>query len=384
MPTDVDRSTIIKRAQLDFRLLKERYRTRAARAKRKYEGMSPSPQRTENKAAYMVAQRKFEEVTRVLNIEEETGFLTKPEELELPWNFFVRRPGNPPPSPLQYNIMRQIGQGNFGRVYQATREGDPIKENYFAIKLLLTSHPDPMKNLNRVLRFNQEVRIMRTIDDLADYFPTIYCADRLPSGLPFYVMKYYPISLAHIIESNDGIPTAVAREILLKLCLAMEVARLHDCSFSHRDLKPGNIALEQLPNREINPILLDWGLAKPLEASDLDYALSTQSLRREVYVSRTPPEYPNATLQSNANHDHDIYALGTIFYEMAKGEAPFILTQKNKKGYKRGAHHRRLSRPHSMPEADFRLAERMMAFNPSDRPGSFLRVIRAIEELPPA
>ena len=169
------------------------------------------------------------------------------------------------------------------------------------------------------------------------------------------------------------------------MCQALIAIRKHPCSVTHHDLKPDNIALEQRLNGDIDPVILDWGLAKA--NGKLDYSITERHLPREIFISRTPPEHYGMQDLYSDSVSQDIYALGTILFEMESGQAPFILYDSvdasldDIADYRFGLKHNALLQPRQMPEEDFHLAMKMMAFDPLNRPRTFQEVIEGIGNL---
>ena len=97
--------------------------------------------------------------------------------------------------------------------------------------------------------------------------------------------------------------------------VALALHKAHEAGIVHRDLKPSNIMLTS----ELEPIVMDFGLARRESAGEIDITQSQAVLGSPAYMA---PE------QVEARHDEvgpatDVYAMGVILYQMVTGQRPF-------------------------------------------------------------
>lgn len=111
-----------------------------------------------------------------------------------------------------------------------------------------------------------------------------------------------------------GMSVKAAASLVLQLAEGLSEA--HDLGIIHRDLKPENIMI----NRRGTPVIMDFGLAKFSNINGNAYATQAGTiLGSAAYMS---PEQASGNVQE-IDQRSDIYALGTIFFELLTGELPF-------------------------------------------------------------
>ncbi len=132
-------------------------------------------------------------------------------------------------------------------------------------------------------------------------------------GLLFYVMPFVDgPTLSDRIERERQLPVDEALGIAASVAQALDYA--HRQGIVHRDIKPGNILLH-----DGHPLVADFGIAQ---------LLTNERQRRLTQTGHTvgTPTYMSpeqATGESEIDHRTDIYALGTVLYEMLAGEPPY-------------------------------------------------------------
>jgi eukaryotic-like serine/threonine-protein kinase len=153
----------------------------------------------------------------------------------------------------RYQIIGEHGRGGLGRV---SRAHDTELGRDIAIKELLSR-----ERLNEV-RFHREVLITARLEHPG--IVPVYEAGRWPDGTPFYAMKLVSgRSLRELIAQRPKIADRIG---LLHhvIAVADAIAYAHDRHVLHRDLKPSNVIVGEFGET----IVIDWGLAKDLRASD--------------------------------------------------------------------------------------------------------------------
>src|SRR5213596_1461364 len=161
-----------------------------------------------------------------------------------------------------YEILEQIGCGGMGVIYRARQRHS---RRIVAVKRVLSYRADSPGALQR---FRREAQAVASLDH-GNILP-IYEVSESEDGLPFFSMKFAEKgSLHENAASLRGQPRNCV-ELMAKVARAVEYA--HSRGVLHRDIKPGNILLDD----HDEPLVSDFGLAKWLNANtDLTKSLTT-------------------------------------------------------------------------------------------------------------
>jgi serine/threonine protein kinase len=199
-----------------------------------------------------------------------------------------------------HKILGEIGAGGMGRVLLAQDEGLNRK---IAIKIL--SARLRQEALIRT-RFMQEARALAQISH-----PNIVAIYSLGATeeIPHFVMEY--VDGVDLFTATRALTIEQRAALMRKVVLGVEV--LHQHHILHRDLKPANI----LVGADLQPKLLDFGLARRAESSD-HLTLFGEMVGTPSYFS---PE--QTTGEQDVDARSDIFSLGTILYEVLTGVLPF-------------------------------------------------------------
>ena len=200
-----------------------------------------------------------------------------------------------------YRVIREIGRGGMGVVFEAVRDDDEYRKTV-ALKIA-----PPWTNAAAVReRFRLERQILAELEH-----PNIarFLDGGTESGVPYFVMEYvdgFPITAFCERNALD----LRARIVLFRqVCAAVHFA--HESLIVHRDLKPSNI----LVTDDGTPKLLDFGIAKLLDP--LAAATSTATIDARWTPDYTSPEQVRGRPVTTRT---DVYSLGLILYEMLSGE----------------------------------------------------------------
>ncbi len=276
----------------------------------------------------------------------------------------------------RYLLNDLLGTGGMGRVYAAEHV---LMKKKLAVKVLhreLTTVPEVVK------RFEREAMAAAHIEH-----PNVAAATdfgKLPDGSVFLVLEFVQGELLRDEIAKGPLPAERALRIARQIASAL--ASAHDLSIVHRDLKPENVMLVRKGNNPDFVKVLDFGIAKVPIGEVGDIAKEGQPITRAGMVFGTP-EYmaPEQALGQQVDGRADLYALGTMLYEMLAGVRPYssksqvgILGQQLAKPVPSFATRAPgIGIPHSVEQVVRRLLER----EPDERFQHASEVVAAIDEL---
>jgi serine/threonine-protein kinase len=202
-----------------------------------------------------------------------------------------------------YRILDIIGRGGMGIVYRAFRED---LGNHIALKVVRGALGDP----GRLARFRQEQRVLARLDH--ERIARLLDAGLAADETPYLVMEYVEGQTITEWCASRGLGIEDRLGLVLEVCDAIAFA--HRNLVVHRDLKPSNVLIT--PDGHVK--LLDFGVAKLLEDSDDDPALTATGARV------LSPDYaaPEQVIGEPVTTATDIYGIGTLLYELLTGERP--------------------------------------------------------------
>ncbi|HKQ98096.1 MAG TPA: protein kinase [Candidatus Polarisedimenticolia bacterium] len=211
-----------------------------------------------------------------------------------------------------YRIVRPLGAGGMGEVYEAqdTKLGRKI-----AIKVL---PEETARDPQRRERFEREAKAIAALNHPG--IVTIYSVEEA-GGVDFITMELLEGQTLRRSLPHDGL--SFDRFLAISVPLADAMAAAHQQGITHRDLKPENIVITADGRLKV----LDFGLAKGgnlFEAAGAASAAPTRALTEEGRIVGTVAYMsPEQAEGKPVDPRSDVFALGIIFYEMCTGERPF-------------------------------------------------------------
>lgn len=214
----------------------------------------------------------------------------------------------------RYRIIRQLGEGGMGVVYQAERlinEGtaDEIRQ-LVALKFINTGSlltPGVLK------RFAEERRILGSLSHPG--IANLIDGGSTRDGRPFLALEY--VEGERIDQWCDRHDLSLRKRVVLflKVCAAMRHA--HERMVIHRDIKPANI----LVTASGEPKLLDFGIARLHDqVGGVAAGAHTVTMQRALTLAYASPEQVRGEpLGAGA----DVWSLGVVLYQLVCGERPF-------------------------------------------------------------
>ena len=201
-----------------------------------------------------------------------------------------------------YEILSILGRGAFGIVLKAF---DEKLQRVVAIKVLAQEMAATSPARKRFLREARASAAIRHENVVA-----IYAVEEKP--LPYLVMEYIPGQTLQQRLDHTG-PLAVADVLALGRQIAEGLAAAHSKDLIHRDIKPGNILLEEGVHERVK--ITDFGLAR---------AADDASLTQSSVIAGTPMYMaPEQALGKKLDQRADLFSLGSVLYQMVSGRPPF-------------------------------------------------------------
>jgi len=211
-----------------------------------------------------------------------------------------------------YEIIGALGAGGMGEVYRAR---DTRLERTVAIKVLPA---DLAADADRRARFEREARAISSLNH--PHICTLHDVGH-QDGIDYLVMEYMEgETLADRLERG---PLPLDDVLRYGGEMAGALGRAHRAGIVHRDLKPGNVMLTRAGVK-----LLDFGLAK-LRVDGGAGTLSALATAEKpltgegTLLGTLPYMSPEQVEGGEADARSDIWALGTVLYEMATGKRAF-------------------------------------------------------------
>ncbi len=214
----------------------------------------------------------------------------------------------------RYRIVRFLSRGGMGEVYEA--EDLELKERV-ALKTLL---PEIAADGRMINRFKQEIQLSRKIShrnvcrvfDLARH-----PADSSSLEIIFFLTMEFLAgeTLSAKLEREGRLSPEAALPLLEQMAEALDAA--HRAGVIHRDFKPSNVML--VPCTEgLRAVVTDFGLARSFVPTGDTTATQTGTLMGTLdYMA------PELLSGGAASISSDVYALGTVAYQMVTGSLPF-------------------------------------------------------------
>jgi eukaryotic-like serine/threonine-protein kinase len=215
-------------------------------------------------------------------------------------------PGRPIPTLMDfgdYELLEQIGRGGQGVVFRARQKS---LNRVVALKVIGLGHWATEAHLKR---FRLEAEAAARLEH-PGIVPIHEVGER--DGSCYFSMKFVEGGQLDEVVSRESMPPRRAAELIAKIARTVHYA--HEHGILHRDIKPGNILLDQ----KGEPHLTDFGLARLVE--------SESTVTRTMEVLGTPSYMaPEQAVGNNAavSSATDVYGLGAVLYQLLTDQPPF-------------------------------------------------------------
>ena len=202
-----------------------------------------------------------------------------------------------------YELIREIGRGGMGVVYEARQKG---LDRSVAVKMILAGR---LASPEIVRRFQTEAKAAARLRH--SNIVHIHEVGRI-DGQDFFAMEYIDGDSLEKLVASGPVDSRLA--VRLMAAVARAVEHLHRQGVLHRDLKPSNILLDA----EGQPLVTDFGLAKVF-SSDSEATATGVIAGTPSYMAPEQASGRRAAVGSAS----DVYSLGAILYELLTGSPPF-------------------------------------------------------------
>ncbi len=210
----------------------------------------------------------------------------------------------------RYRVVDRIGEGGMGAVYKA--EHTVLGSRVVAIKLL---HREHVRDQSLVKRFFREAKAASTIDN--EHIVQVIDFGVTDRGDSFLVMEHIEGRALRVLIEEEA-PLSLERGFSIGVQIAEGLYAAHRQGIVHRDLKPENVLVAEGPEGQEEFVkLLDFGIAQLSEYQDARITRAGMIIGTPAYMA------PEQASGDPVDQRADIYALGTILYELLVGHCPF-------------------------------------------------------------
>jgi tetratricopeptide (TPR) repeat protein len=217
----------------------------------------------------------------------------------------------------RYRLLECVGRGGMATVYRAEQD-NPRRS--VALKLL----PPELFSPERRRRLEFEAQLLGRLQHPG--IAQIFEADvhRLEAGatLPYFAMEFVAGQPLTVYAKARDLDVRARLELLAAVCDAVQYA--HQRGVIHRDLKPGNILVDERGQSKV----LDFGIAR---CTDADVQATTMLTEAGSLVGTLAYMSPEQVAGDPHELDTraDVYALGVVAFELLTGQRPFDLRERS-------------------------------------------------------
>jgi serine/threonine protein kinase len=215
----------------------------------------------------------------------------------------------------RYKILEKLGEGGMGAVYKVehVRMGKIL-----ALKIL---RPDSALDKGLKARFMQEARVVARLSHTNTV--QVFDSGELQDGGLYIAMEYLPgRDLSWHLRARGALTEEKAIGVAIQVLGSLEEA--HALGIVHRDLKPANIMLVRRKGADDQVKLLDFGIAKLLEAEGRKSITGTGTTGIQEFIGTPAYMSPEQGKGDKLDARTDLYSLGAVLFELVTGRCVFV------------------------------------------------------------
>ncbi len=240
--------------------------------------------------------------------------MAQPATFTMPQALRVHSTHRIPATIGHYRIIRLLGEGGMGAVYEAEQESP---RRTVALKVIKPG----LASAGLLRRFAQETQALGRLQHPG--IAQIYEAGTADTGFgvqPYFAMEFIRGKTLLEYVHHHGLTTRQRLDLMAKVCEAVHHA--HQRGLIHRDLKPGNIVVDETGQ----PKVLDFGVVRVTD-SDSDEQTTCQTSVGQLVgtLAYMSPEQVRAD-PLELDIRSDVYSLGVILYELLAGHLPYNIS----------------------------------------------------------
>src|SRR5438067_1261743 len=203
----------------------------------------------------------------------------------------------------RYRILRELGSGGMGVVYQAWDAELGVAVALKVIRPEVSADPFAAREVER--RFKRELLLARQVTH--KHVVRIHDLGEV-DGIKYLTMPFVEgRDLAHVLHDRGHLPVAEVVRLAQQIAAGLQAA--HDAGVVHRDLKPENVMIDQ----DGNALIMDFGISRSVSAGPATMTMAGAVLGTLEYMA------PEQARGGAIDHRVDIYAFGLMLYDMLAG-----------------------------------------------------------------